>query len=314
VLCSALLLSAFVVLPVPPTQGQPPQYFPETRRTVRAPFIDYFVRHGGVAQFGYPISDDYVDPTTGLLVQYFDKGRLEWHPGNPEPYKVQLGLLADEMGKRQPPIPTSKIPAANDPNCVHFDATGHTLCMEFREFWNANGGLDRFGYPIGEYTIENGYLVQYFQRARLEWHPARPQGERIQVAPLGQIYLKWRGWDGLPPIADGGSANPGAYTATAIAARASVFNPVAVAKSPQTAFVYVTDQLGRPVGNAGVTLVVQYPAGPKAYTLPPTSASGTSFQTFIVPEADAGAIISMEFVITHAGLFGSTRTSFMVWY
>jgi hypothetical protein len=313
-LCSAIFLSAFVVLPIPPAEGEPPQYFPEKLTTVRAPFIDYFVRNGGVAQFGYPITNDYVDPTTGLLIQYFEKVRLEWHPGNPDPYKIQLGLLADEMGKRQPPIPVSKIPAPNDPNCVHFDATGHTMCLEFREFWNANGGLDRFGYPIGEYTIENGFLVQYFQRARLDWHPERPLGQRVQVAPLGQIYYYWKKLDQFPTGPERDTGIEELYHATAIAARASVFSPVAVAKSPQTAFVYVTDQLGRPLPNAGVTLVVHYPAGPKAYTLPPTSASGTSFQTFVVPEANAGAIISMEFVITKDGLFGSTRASFMVWY
>lgn len=312
-LFSAVVMSAFVVLPTPPTQDQPPQYFPETRHIVRSPFIDYFVRTGGVSQYGFPITDDYVDPATGLLIQYFEKVRMEWHPGNPEPYRVLLGLLGDELGKRQPPIPISKIPAPNDPNCNHFEATGHTLCMQFRDYWNANGGLDRFGYPIGEYTIENGFLVQYFQRARLEWHPEKIEGQRVQAAPLGKTYYEVAGLDqsrlfnGLAGFDIG--AGP-----TAIAARASVFNPVAVVQGPQTAFVYVTDQLGNAVGNASVTLVIHYRDRDQTFTLPPTSASGTSFQTFVVPEAQAGTIITMDFIITYAGLFGSTRTSYMVWY
>jgi hypothetical protein len=303
-------------LPTPPAEGEPPQYFPQTLHTVRTPFVEYFVSTGGLSQYGFPITDDYVDPATGLLIQYFEKARLEWHPGNPDPYKVQLGLLADEMGKRQPPIPVTKIPAPNDPSCSHFVATGHTLCMQFRDFWNANGGLDRFGYPITEYTIENGFLVQYFQRARLEWHPEKPDGQRVQVAALGDIYYRWAKLPDdrrYPPRT--ASVGEPVYTVTAISGRASVFNPVVVAKGPQTAFVYVTDQLGRPVVNAGVTLVIRYPDGSQSnHTLPPTSASGTSFQSFLVPDTAAGSIVSMDFIIAYGGLFGSTRTSFMVWY
>jgi hypothetical protein len=28
-----------------------------------------------------------------------------------------------------------------------------------------------FGYPISEEFTEGGYIVQYFERARFEWHP-----------------------------------------------------------------------------------------------------------------------------------------------
>ena len=37
------------------------QRFPETGHTVRAPFLDYFNKTGGVNQHGFPITDDYVD-------------------------------------------------------------------------------------------------------------------------------------------------------------------------------------------------------------------------------------------------------------
>src|SRR5690242_10082773 len=120
-LLGALLMSLSFVLPTKPAQQTyPPQYYPETNHTVRAPFVDYFMRGGGPAQYGFPLTDDYVDPITGMLIQYFEKARLEWHPGNPDPYKVELGLLADEMGKRQPPIPISAMPAPNDPNCTNY--------------------------------------------------------------------------------------------------------------------------------------------------------------------------------------------------
>lgn len=314
-LLGALVLALVFVRPAPAQQTTPPQYFPETDHTVRAPFIDTFVRNGGVSQYGFPITDDYVDPATGVLVQYFEKARMEWHPGNPDPYKVQLGLLGDEMGKRQPPIPISKMPPANDPNCLNFIETGHTLCLEFRQFWLDNGGLDRFGYPITEFTVENGYVVQYFQRARLEWHPEKPEGQRVQVAPLGLIYYRWARLDIIRLTTKNNPANINSLQApTVIQARASVFLASPAAGDTQVVFVNVTNQLNVPVGGAAVTLIVHYPDRDETFQLPPTSASGTSFQTFVVPSVAAGTIVSMDFIIAHSGIFGDTRTSYMIWY
>lgn len=319
-LVGVVLLAVVISLPlrVKAQSNQPEQKFPNAF-VVREPFLSYYQRAGGEAQYGKPITGDYVDPATGLLVQYFANVRMEWHPGNPDPYKIQLGLLGDEMGKRQPPIPISQMPAPNDPNCLNFIETGHSLCMQFREYWLANGSLDRFGYPIGEYTIENDQLVQYFQRARLEWHPGKPEGQRVQLAPLGEIFYKWARLDigRLDPYNTANSAginNGPLVSVTALQPRASVFNPVAVANGPQTAFVYVVDQLNRPVNSAAVTLVLRYPDRDETFTLPPTSATGTSYQTFVVPQVIPGNIISMEFIISYNGLFAQTRTSYMVWY
>ncbi|MEP7359860.1 MAG: hypothetical protein ABI847_21595, partial [Anaerolineales bacterium] len=171
---------------------------------------------------------------------------------------------------------------------------------------------DRFGYPITEFTSEDGLTVQYFQRARMEWHPEKPEGQRVMLAALGSIYYKAAGLDPsrLPPPLGGDSLG----TITSLRPRASVFKPVTVAKGQQTAFVFVTDQLGRPIGGAGVTLVLHYPDRDEPLTLPPTSATGTSFATFTVPQIAAGTIVSMEFIITYSGIFGQTRTSYMVWY
>jgi hypothetical protein len=47
-----------------------------------------------LALFGYPISEEFIDPATGLVTQYFERARFEWHPNNPEPYRVLLGRLA----------------------------------------------------------------------------------------------------------------------------------------------------------------------------------------------------------------------------
>jgi hypothetical protein len=60
-------------------------------------------------------------------------------------------------------------------NCTFFPATGYTACNTFKTYWERNGGLERFGYPITaeiQETISGkSYTVQYFERRRLELHP-----------------------------------------------------------------------------------------------------------------------------------------------
>jgi hypothetical protein len=308
-----LCLTAFQFPSQTRQDTQPPQEFPQTGHVVRDPFLSYFLQTGGVDTYGLPITDDYVDPDTHLLVQYFQNARLEWHPGNDDPYKVQVGLLGTELGKQQGPISIDKIPAPNDPNCQYFGETGHSLCYVFRDYWLQNGGLDRFGYPITEYTNENGLVVQYFQRARMEWHPEAAPGAQIQLAPLGRIYYLAAGFDPtrLDPVGAAGHLGQ----VTTLYARASVFKPNPVANDTQTAFVFVADQFGRPVSGVAVTLIISYPQGQKSFVLPPTMASGASFQTFALPKLDAGTIIPMTFVLSYPGLGDSvTRTSCMIWY
>ena len=54
-------------------------------------FLDFFDDHGGLAFFGYPISPfEYQD---NIIVQYFQNGRLEWHPSNPDGQRVVTGNL-----------------------------------------------------------------------------------------------------------------------------------------------------------------------------------------------------------------------------
>jgi hypothetical protein len=54
---------------------------------------------------------------------------------------------------------------------LNFPETGHTIWNEFRDYWRQFGGLLIFGYPISEARVEQGMKVQYFERARFEWHP-----------------------------------------------------------------------------------------------------------------------------------------------
>jgi hypothetical protein len=72
-------------------------------------FMEYWRTHGldlgddgtsyreSLALFGYPISQPYVDPDTGLVTQYFERAVFEIHPNNPDPYRVLLRRLGAEV-------------------------------------------------------------------------------------------------------------------------------------------------------------------------------------------------------------------------
>lgn len=67
------------------------------------------------------------------------------------------------------PIPLI-IDHPNSEDWTYFPQTQHTLSNAFKHFWDKNGGVDIFGYPISEEFVENGRTVQYFERAVFEYH------------------------------------------------------------------------------------------------------------------------------------------------
>ncbi|MCA1666857.1 MAG: hypothetical protein LC793_05535 [Thermomicrobia bacterium] len=79
----------------------------------------------------------------------------------------------------------ASVSAASD----YYPDTGHYLYGQFRDYWNGNGGLFRFGYPISKVFNQqstNGqtYPTQYLQRAVFEQHPEN-KGTQFEV--LGRL-------------------------------------------------------------------------------------------------------------------------------
>jgi hypothetical protein len=84
---------AFQPLAAPPASDR--RYFPETRHTMDAHFAAYWESRGGLPLFGYPISEAFTE--NGVLTQWFERARFEYHPENAPPYDVLLGLLGREL-------------------------------------------------------------------------------------------------------------------------------------------------------------------------------------------------------------------------
>jgi len=77
-------------------------------------------------------------------------------------------------------------PASPKSGCTYFAQTRHNLCAGFQSFWNQFGGLATYGYPLTEEFVENGMTVQYFERARFEWHPgAWPSRFDVELGLVG---------------------------------------------------------------------------------------------------------------------------------
>jgi hypothetical protein len=178
------------------------RFFPETGHRVAEPFLRYWNDHGGLAQFGLPITGPVNEPAFGTgkprLVQYFERNRFEYHPEGSDPaFRVQLGRLGDELLARNQ-IDWRTFPRASDANpaCLVFGETGHRICPPFRAYWERNGGLSLYGMPLTEAYEENGLTVQYFERNRFEYHPAKAGTPyEIQLGLLGrEIYSRWGVW------------------------------------------------------------------------------------------------------------------------
>jgi hypothetical protein len=149
-------------------------YFPQTGHTLRGAFLEYWNRYGGLAQFGYPLTEEFVEEVesdhTLYRVQYFERNRFEHHPENAgTPYEVLLGALGRDFHAADPPAPAL-------PEATYFPETGHSLGGVFRTYWQDHGGLFVHGYPITEPQMERStdgkeYMVQWFERSRFEHHP-----------------------------------------------------------------------------------------------------------------------------------------------
>lgn len=91
--------------------------------------------------------------------------------------------------------------AAAQTNSRFFPETGRTVGGRFLEYWQSNGGLPVFGYPLSDQIQEGGRLVQYFERQRFELHPENARPYDVLLGRLGAELLARSGES--PPVGSG---------------------------------------------------------------------------------------------------------------
>jgi methionine-rich copper-binding protein CopC len=81
--------------------------FPETGKRLGGRFLEYWRANGGLAQQGFPISDEFQErsPLDGktYTVQYFERAVFEAHPENQRPFDVLLSQLGTFRYKQKYP-------------------------------------------------------------------------------------------------------------------------------------------------------------------------------------------------------------------
>jgi hypothetical protein len=170
--------------------------FAETNQCVGGRLRQHWLANGGLVVNGYPLSSEFqqvLEDGTSYTVQYFERVRLELHPENSSPYDVLLGhfgrrILAERTGREIEP------PVGPNGEGWWFRETGHNLSGGFLAYWEANGSLAQFGYPLTEVfeeQLEDGqtYRVQYFERARFEYHPENPAPYDMLLGQFGRRIL-----------------------------------------------------------------------------------------------------------------------------
>ncbi len=308
-----LVLSISLAAPTYMAAQDDARYFSETGHWVTGDFLRFYERVSDPVQvYGYPITDAFqtgsVPQHPGMLVQYFQKARLEYHPENRPELQVTISPLGEYAYEKDGPgkvVPTAPLLG----RCRNIPADGFPVCYDFLTFFDAYGGIGQFGYPISRVEYHNGRMVQYFQKTRFEWHNELPTGEEVTLTYLGKQYFDlnesptWL----LPNTAD--------YVANVLSLKAHAFIDKAAAAPDDTLTLYVIveDQNLQAVPGAQVNVVVRFPNGAEnRYVLDLTDEHGVTQLSFDLRDAHLGRA-EVFVTVTNNLLKTQTRTSFRIW-
>lgn len=214
----SVAISLFIAMATAPSplHAEEQMCFQETGKCISGRFLEYWAQNGGLAVFGFPITDARMEqnPDTGqsYSTQWFERNRFELHPENPHPYDVLLGRLGDDrlrqLGENWQAKGREDGPRFG---CLWFEETGHNVCdlgldanlnpIGFKAYWLTHGlkdpaldpfrqSLALFGLPISDVELETNpsgdtVLTQWFERARFEWHPDKPDEFKVLLGLLG---------------------------------------------------------------------------------------------------------------------------------
>jgi hypothetical protein len=228
-----------------------------------------------------------------------------------------LGLLGEELKYRQPSVPE---PTPRSRRKVFFPETGHTVSYAFLDFFNGNGGIDIFGYPITEMYFEEGQIVQYFQRLKLQWQPNDPANAVI-IGNLGDVYIGIHGHR-MPSEALRDAKIATTETSlpeiSGLRAMVSLRYSVMTAKRNQTVTVLVTDTNGDYVENARVEIsFIEMNTNkvlPDSTQTLSTDKRGFANASLPVNEGRSGTNIVVRVVVTYGKSSTTAQNVFLLWW
>jgi L,D-transpeptidase catalytic domain len=210
----------------PPPSGPPPGfanwsppstvYIPETGQSIDGVFLDSWRAWGGAASWGLPLTQEFNED--GHVVQYYDFGRFEYHPDDPDGVVVQFGDLGRQlrpfMVRREAGTGSA---AANEAALTalawapidagdrtdseswrYVPETGHAVAGGFKGFWESTGEVGYLGNPLTEPFKIDGTTFQVFERGEL----SQKAGSDPTMLPVGKMMVERLKLD-TTPIAQG---------------------------------------------------------------------------------------------------------------
>jgi hypothetical protein len=307
------LVLLLVMLATNPTNifAQQPDslYFAETGHWVRGQFLQYYQSAPDpLLLFGYPISEEVIDPTNGQASQYFQRARFDlvYADQGLTVRQADLGALLYQPG-------SPAVPLSASPTCRRFPVTGKDVCYAFLQFYDAHEGAAYFGNPLSELEIHDGRYVQYFERTRLEWQPEMPSGHRVAISDLGKVYMDSRLGEAARLTDPNNRSAPG--QPTHIIARAFVDQALLPANSRQTVYIVVQDVNLMAVANANVVVAVFLPDGLQdVYRPVVTNVDGISRFSFDIGNLPVKEVVRVEVDVESQGMTSHTVTWFRIWW
>jgi hypothetical protein len=107
-----------------------------------------------------------------------------------------LPMLLFSLATCQNQPTLSPTPSPNETR--YFSETDQLVQDDFLRFFDAYGGVESFGLPLTGEMVIDGWRVQYFERARLEYHPENEAAYRVTAGWLGELLRRRQ-----PPIPTG---------------------------------------------------------------------------------------------------------------
>lgn len=167
--------------PATPDVPVPAIYLRETGHHVGGPFLAWWLQYGREKGLGWPITEQL--DVGNRRVQYFERGALTLAPTSRDP----LGVVPVNLGR--PYVSRSSASQPEGQFAHFFPQTGHGVHPAVWPFHRENGGVYRFGYPLGPAVVGNGGLWQVFERAVLSESGGRVTDLRLGLMEAERLRL-----------------------------------------------------------------------------------------------------------------------------
>ncbi len=224
---------------------------------------------GDATIFGAPLTQAYL-AADGMQEQVYQNAVIFAAPGSGT---VQLRPAAILL--EMPATPPGAKVYSNQDGMVFYTVEGvlgYHVPILFDDFINAHGGMRISGKPIAEVSESMpGVYRQCFANYCLEYIPANPPGQQIQLAALGSLYLdKMRATNALQDYFVISPGTVAMYVSEEI-------KQLSAGQTQRISIVLLRQSDAQPIPGLESVLQISLPDG-SVYenTLPATSADGTS--------------------------------------